>query len=51
MIILKPSDILVFDLDGTLMRTDTANNLAYCSAIDNVTKSSLSLFVAIKELL
>ncbi|WP_298497394.1 hypothetical protein [uncultured Helicobacter sp.] len=48
-------DILVFDLDGTLMQTDRANNLAYCFAIENVVKSSLSLslslLIALKELL
>ena len=38
----KPSDILVFDLDGTLMQTDRANNLAYSFAIEKIAKSSLS---------
>ncbi len=33
--------MLVFDLDGTLMQTDMANNLAYCFAIENVMKYSL----------
>lgn len=45
------TDVLVFDLDGTLMQTDRANNLAYYFAIENVAKSSLSLLVAPKELL
>ncbi|MDE5592158.1 MAG: HAD hydrolase-like protein [Helicobacter sp.] len=35
------TDVLVFDLDGVLMQTDMANNLAYCYAIKNVMKSSL----------
>ncbi|WP_416861957.1 hypothetical protein [Helicobacter ganmani] len=39
--------ILVFDLDGTLMQTDRANNLAYCFAIENVVKSSLSLSLSL----
>ncbi|WDL72946.1 hypothetical protein [Helicobacter winghamensis] len=33
------TDVLVFDLDGTLLQTDRANNLAYYDAIEKVIKS------------
>ncbi|WP_194145389.1 hypothetical protein [Helicobacter sp. MIT 05-5294] len=39
------SDILLFDLDGTLIDTDLANNAAYQYAADSLSLS-LSLLVA-----
>lgn len=33
---ISPNDVLLFDMDGTLIHTDNANNIAYKSAIRDV---------------